>query len=146
MDGPPECVRLERRHWLEMQEHVASRAPLEACGLMGGEGGVCRLVIPVSNIAGSPVRFRMDPEEQIQAMLRIEHMELDLLGIYHSHPSGPPGPSPTDYADAAYPEAAYLIWFPEQGSWKCRAFDLLGEPGAAIPIHILDNERQHPER
>ncbi len=146
MDGPPDSVRIERRRWLEMREHVASQYPLEACGLMGGEGGMCRLVIPVRNMAGSPVRFRMDPEEQIQAMLRIESLGLDLLGIYHSHPSGPAGPSPTDYADAAYPEAAYLIWSLERDAWNCRAFDLFGEPGAEIPIDVLDEESQSPER
>lgn len=79
-------------------------------------------------------------------MLRIEGLGLDLVGIYHSHPSGPPGPSPTDFADAAYPEAAYLIWFPGGGGWACRAFDLLGDPGAEIPIDVTDGERASDTR
>jgi proteasome lid subunit RPN8/RPN11 len=134
----PGCVRLERSQWQEMRDHVASLYPMEACGLIGGEGEFARLVIPVTNEADSTVRFRMDPEQQVKAMLRIEAMGLELMGIYHSHPSGPDGPSEADYREAAYPEAAYLIWYRESGIWRCRAFDLFKDRGAQIPIHVLD--------
>jgi proteasome lid subunit RPN8/RPN11 len=119
-----------------MREHVISEHPLESCGLVGGQDGQAEVVIPVSNIAGSAVRFRMDPNEQIQAMMRIEESGWELLGIYHSHPQGPSGPSVTDFQEAAYPEAAYLIWFREGQTWSCRAFDLLENPGQEIPIVV----------
>jgi proteasome lid subunit RPN8/RPN11 len=49
---------------------------------------------------------------------------LDLVGIYHSHPSGPEMPSVTDVAEAYYPEAIYLIWSGANGEWTCRGFTI----------------------
>ena len=136
MSSIPPVLHLRQTHWVQMQEHVSAQAPLEACGLIGGRDGRAQIVIPVTNVAGSAVRFRMDPQEQVQAMLRIEDSGLSLIGIYHSHPSGPPGPSATDFREAAYPEAAYLIWFPDDDQWACRAYDLLENPGQEIQIRL----------
>lgn len=136
MGTPPTVLHLRPSHWREMRGHVSSEYPLEACGLIGGLGARSKIVIPVSNVAASDVRFRMDPEEQIKAMLQIEQAGLSLIGIYHSHPAGPSGPSATDYREAAYPEAAYLVWFREGDHWSCEAYDLIGNPGERIQILV----------
>ena len=34
---------------------------------------------------------------------------LDVLGFYHSHPHSAADPSPTDLAEATYPELLYVI-------------------------------------
>ena len=52
----------------------------------------------------------------------MEELGFELLAIYHSHPNGPDHPSPTDLAEHAYPETAALIWYPQAGVWRCRAF------------------------
>ncbi len=35
---------------------------------------------------------------------------LELVGIYHSHPHGPPGLSEIDVKEAYYPEVVHLVW------------------------------------
>lgn len=117
-----------------MQEHVTECLPEEACGLLGGQGGRAEIVLPVENVLHSPSRFRMEPSEQIRAMTEIEQRGLELMAIYHSHPSGPEVLSATDLAELAYPEAIYLLWYPTMGGWTCRAFDVSSGSTEELPL------------
>lgn len=66
-------------------------APFETCGfIVNTPGGFW--VHPVKNVHPNPEHnFEMDPEEQARAF-----HELNIVGVYHSHPSGPPQPSAAD--------------------------------------------------
>ncbi len=75
----------------------------------------------VTNQAQSPVRYLMDPIEQLHAFEWIEAQGLDLLGIFHSHPTGPETVSPTDIAEAAY-DVVYVIVSRSNGIWHTRGF------------------------
>ncbi len=121
-----------------MLEHVLSCLPQEACGLLGGVEGSILCVRPVKNISGNPYRFRMDPNEQIGAMFEVEEQGHQIVAIYHSHPLGPGCPSEADINQAAYPETAYLIWYPSGENWNCRAFRMVPEGFEEIPI-VLDS-------
>lgn len=118
-----------------MLEHVLRCLPEEACGLLAGRGDEVSRVLPVSNVLRSPFRFRMEPRAQLEAMQAIEGEGLEMLGIYHSHPRGPAGPSPIDLAEAAYPEALHLIWWPGKGGWEVRAYEFQGED--VHPVDLL---------
>jgi len=115
-------MRLTYAQWVSMRDHIVAHLPEEACGLIGGVGDEARLVLPVTNELHSPVRFRMSPQEQLEAFLRFEEGRLDLIGIFHSHPRGPARPSPTDMAEWMYADVKSLIWAPRMGLWSARAF------------------------
>ena len=123
--------------WHEMRNHVAQHAPLEACGLLAGKTDRVEEVILVRNQAQSPERFVMDPSEQLKAFDWIESNGLDLLGIFHSHPSGPEILSVTDIAEAAY-EVVHLIWSFNDDLWKLRGFWI--ENGQAFDVSLLMEE------
>ncbi len=90
--------------------HARQVYPEEACGLIGGTGDEGRMLWPIRNVAADPAsRFRMDPEEQVRAFAAFEGRGWAMIGIYHSHPGGPPRPSETDIAEAQYPTAYYVI-------------------------------------
>ena len=89
--------------------------------MLAGKNDRVEKVILVRNQAQSPVRFVMDPYEQLQAFDWIESNGLDLLGIFHSHPAGPETASATDIAEAAY-EVVHLIWSRKQDRWQVRGF------------------------
>ena len=129
---------LSPQHRERMRGQVSQAVPEEACGIIGGviEGDTCRAleVIAISNALHSPVRYRMDPEEQWAAFQTLEKQGLELVGIYHSHPNGPEAPSPTDIAEAYYPEAVYLIWSRQGDEWDCRAFTIQDGLVEAIAI------------
>ena len=87
--------------------------PNEACGLIAGsapalEGGLASRFLPLTNVAASPFRYLIDPNEQLRAMLDIDDADEVVWGIVHSHVMSPAVPSDTDVGLAAYPDALYL--------------------------------------
>ena len=51
----------------------------------------------------------MDPEGQIDAMRKIRELDEELFAIYHSHPTAPAEPSPTDLEQIGYPDTLQII-------------------------------------
>ena len=105
----------------KMTAHVQSQAPLEACGLLAGRDSKVESVFEVTNQAQSEVRYVMDPIEQLHAFECIESNGQELIGIFHSHPTGPEIVSPSDIAQATY-AVVYVILAPVNGSWRARGF------------------------
>ena len=106
-----------------MMDHVQLHAPLEACGLLAGKDSKVEKIFEVQNQAQSAVRFVMNPLEQLAAFEWIDSNGMDLLGIFHSHPTGPETVSPSDIAEAAY-TVVYVILARMDGApaWRARGF------------------------
>ena len=128
---------IRKKHWQEMLNYVQQNAPLESCGLLAGKNEQVEKVIFVRNQAQSPVRFVMDPYDQLKAFDWIESNQLDLLGIFHSHPTGPETVSATDIAEAAY-EVVQLIWSRNQNRWQVRGFWIENGIATEVPLQILE--------
>lgn len=120
-----------------MLEHVDRHTPLEACGLLAGKEDRVEKVLLIRNQAQSLTRFVMDPYEQLQAFTWIDSHELDLLGIFHSHPAGPETASITDIAEAAY-EVVHLIWSRNQNSWTARGFWIENGSATEVVLQIVE--------
>lgn len=131
-------IVLRRTHWQQMLEDCRSRLPLEACGLVSGKDGKSTRVYPAENALQSPVRYRLEPKQQLQILNEIEESGCDLLAIYHSHPNGPEGPSETDLAEAAYPDAVYLIWSNVDSKWSCRAYQIVDGVSREVEIVLAE--------
>lgn len=116
-----EALSLSTAQLQAMIAHVSALAPREACGLLAGRNARVAKVLRVTNQAQSETRYVMEPIEQLRAFEWIEANELELLGIYHSHPAGPSTPSPTDIAEARYP-VVHVILSPAKGDWQARGF------------------------
>lgn len=132
-------IRMKRIHWQAMNRHVVACLPEEACGFLCGIGEVVKEVIPVTNELHSSTRFRMDPEEQLAAMLKMDEQGFQMVGIYHSHVHGPEDPSETDLMESSYLDIAHVIWSPLDDSWQCRAYLLTDEVSIEIPV-LIDSE------
>ena len=84
-------------------------APNEACAIVGVRDARAELALPVTNDAASPLRFEMNPREQLHAVERLEEEGLD-VAIFHSHTRSAPYPSQTDVNFARWwPGATWLI-------------------------------------
>ena len=140
MDSLGTMLKLRRIHWQMMLDDITERDLEEACGLVAGVDQTSLEVFPVTNILHSPVRYRMDPEQQLKYFNQIDKNQWDLLAIYHSHPQGLDGPSPIDIAEASYPGVIYLIWSQINGEWNCQGF--LIEKGLVEKVEIfqIDDE------
>lgn len=81
-----------------------------------------RSVYRAENVAHSPRRtYLIDPEAQLAIMEKIEDRGQDVVGFYHSHPVGPPRPSPVDETRATWVGYSYAICLPRipfVGSWR----------------------------
>jgi proteasome lid subunit RPN8/RPN11 len=130
-------LTLNGKHVQEIVGHVNVHAPLEACGLLAGKNDRVEKVLFVGNQAQSPVRFVMDPSEQLKAFDWIESNELELLGIFHSHPAGPETVSPTDIAEAAY-DVVHVVCSRLHGQWKLRGFWIENEKSVEIALQIVE--------
>lgn len=92
-----------------MLNHCREEVPLEACGLLVGEGGQAVVGYATDNQHRSPVIYKVDDQQLCEAVSEIRHERHDLIGIYHSHVKTDPVPSRTDIQQATWPEAFYLI-------------------------------------
>jgi proteasome lid subunit RPN8/RPN11 len=120
----PGTLRLSRLHLKKIRQHLEACLPEEGCGLIAGLLDTAEFVLPVRNELHDPVRFRMDPVEQLEKMIWIEDQGLEILAIFHSHPAGPGYPSETDIAEFAYPGTITIIGSKEYGVWQFSAFEI----------------------
>ena len=130
-------LTLNRTHLFAMQRHVNHEAPLEACGLLGGNHQVVELVLPVKNAAESRVKFKMDPKAQLRALQQLEAEGMELLAIFHSHPKGPSVPSATDIEESAYP-VVNIIWSKAGRRWQARGFWIDAGQAVEVPLTVLE--------
>jgi proteasome lid subunit RPN8/RPN11 len=81
---------------------AARAAPAECCGLLLGRGGRIDGVALAANVAADPLRhFEIDPAALFAAHRAARTGGPELIGYYHSHPTGHPLPSATDCAHAS---------------------------------------------
>jgi proteasome lid subunit RPN8/RPN11 len=92
----------------EMIAHCLAGRPNEACGLLASNNGEIVKVFQMSNASASPMRYSLDPKEQLAAYLKIDDSGWELAGVFHSHTHTEAYPSPTDVREAVE-DVPYLI-------------------------------------
>jgi [CysO sulfur-carrier protein]-S-L-cysteine hydrolase len=103
-------LRIPRQLRDEIVAHARAEAPNECCGMIAARDGRAVAVHRTRNIHASPLRFEMDPGEQLRVLDAIEEAGLELGAIYHSHTRTEPYPSPTDVNLARWwPEPLWVI-------------------------------------
>jgi [CysO sulfur-carrier protein]-S-L-cysteine hydrolase len=128
-------VRLPRTFLEEMIAQARASAPLETCGLLAGREGQATRVLPVPNVLHSRVAYRMDGQEFADAMTACD---FEPLAIYHSHPAGPPVPSPTDIAESFYPDSIHIIISLAQEPPSVRAFRIVDGDVTKVGIETFE--------
>lgn len=129
---PGNVLSLRRDVYDDIVDHALEGRPEEVCGVLGGtyDAGTSRVEVarPATNVADRPeVRYYIDPAEQLELIDELEDGGDDVVGFYHSHPTGPTNPSATDAARATWPARSYLIvaldGHPFVGSWRWNGDD-----------------------
>ncbi len=122
-------IALARTAYDAVVRHAREGGDEEVCGVLAGTYGEGKsrveAVYRARNAAEQPtVRYRIDPEEQLAIFESVADAGRSVVGFYHSHPAGPPGPSETDVARAAWPDRSYVVCAldgqPFVGSWRWR--------------------------
>ena len=85
-------IRVEAEPWAAMVAHARAIYPNECCGAMlgstDGEQKLVKAVLPLENaFAGAQAaRYELRPEDLLAADKAARERQMDLIGIYHSHP------------------------------------------------------------
>ncbi len=89
-----------------IEDHARETYPEECCGFLIGDATEPRRVVESRRATNAAEeersrRYTIDPLELLRADDAARQSELDLIGIYHSHPDHPSSPSEFDRSRAA---------------------------------------------
>ena len=85
-------IRIDQEPWAAMVSHARQTYPNECCGAMLGEitddGKHVRVAIALQNAfqGAQATRYELRPEDLLAADKAARERNMDLIGIYHSHP------------------------------------------------------------
>jgi [CysO sulfur-carrier protein]-S-L-cysteine hydrolase len=145
-------MRVPSRIREELLAHAREDAPNECCGLVGGEAGELTTYYRVRNAEASPLRYMLDPTEQLRATNEMEEKGEELAAIFHSHTGSPAYPSQTDINLALmdrredgevvgkvplFPGAVYLIASLAEGEEPLRGFRIEEDGVSEVELEIV---------
>lgn len=130
--------RITRTAVEDIVAHAREARPAECCGLLLGSGTTIAEAVRTRNTSDDPNKFFIEPRAHIEARREARGRGLDVLGFYHSHPHSPPEPSPTDLAEASYPDDLYLIINPATDPATVRLFRLVEKKFVEAPFLIVE--------
>lgn len=94
-------VEISRSLLDDLVAAAAASPEAEICGLLLGGAGRIERILPAANVAGDPARrFEIDPAVLFAAHRAARAGGPQIVGHYHSHPTGAAVPSPRDAAQA----------------------------------------------
>ena len=95
-----ECVVLTQKEKDKLVAHEIEQQPNESCAMLLGKkvDNDCNVkdVFLTENIDNSQTNFTISPKELLQGYQLAEKMQLELVGVFHSHPNSDAIPSSTD--------------------------------------------------
>ena len=103
-----------------MISQAYSELPNECCGLLAGrmeesvnapKSQVAKVdrCYPLVNAAASPTEYLSDARSMFEAVRDMRLSRLDLVAVFHSHPTSPPIPSRTDLERNYSPDTPNFI-------------------------------------
>lgn len=123
--------------------HCLAVYPNEACGILAGISGRVQRVIPIRNVMSSPTSYMMDSQEQHRTFQEIRANGMEMIAIYHSHPSSPPVPSARDRELACwdgipiFPGIDYIIVGLQDGETIIKAYNVSLEGWTSFEMTML---------
>ncbi|MBB6634006.1 Mov34/MPN/PAD-1 family protein [Cohnella thailandensis] len=138
MSVPARCI-IPHRIATDLISQCRARLPYEACGVLLGIRTEEELTVEsyclLRNVAADPRdSFRFAPDEWIRLNLQTQKNQREIVGLWHSHPSGPALPSAQD-AEGWDGCGSYWIVGLEGGRTDLRAYARSG--GEWIPIPLI---------
>lgn len=128
----------------EMHEHLIASYPHEGCGFFYGKINDRKEVVEIKAVENqnktNPERiFEIAPIDYVKAERHAIENNLDLLGVYHSHPDHPAVPSVTDLK-FAQPNFSYVIVSIVKGEVAATSSWTLNDTHKFVQEPVFDNE------
>ena len=126
-----------------MLGHAKRDLPNECCGLLLGTSRLIDYTVAARNLRLSPNRYLVDPVDHFSAIRAARANGLWVVGVYHSHPTGAPIPSATDFREARDVmnwEFVYVIVSPGSGcaeTGKIAGYRLRGQSFETVDLTAI---------
>lgn len=79
-----------------LSEYSENQKPNESCAILFGKNDKVLDLFLTENMEKSPVNFRISNKQLIECYKIAEEKEMEVIGIFHSHPNSDAYPSNTD--------------------------------------------------
>jgi proteasome lid subunit RPN8/RPN11 len=128
-------VLLSRAIHEALLAQAVAELPNECCGLLAAavsESDPPRVVrveqhYPLVNAAASPLEYVSDARSMFEAVRDMRRRGLDVVGVYHSHPTSEPVPSRKDLQRNYSPDVVNFIISLKDGTPRIRGWWLTAE-------------------
>ena len=130
-------IILSKKHNQILKEHAKSKKPNESCAILFGKESRVLEVYLTENIEESPTNFTISNTELVNAYRYAEEKNLEVIGIFHSHPNSEAYPSNTDKKFMKINPVVWIIYSNLKDQF--RAYYLDSEP---IEIQIFEEPLQ----
>jgi proteasome lid subunit RPN8/RPN11 len=135
-------MRISDAQLKQIYAHAKEIYPYECCGFLLGtfdQSGTVTQVRPAENQNQERTdRFVISPEEFARVQFDADEAELDIIGIYHSHPDWPAIPSQTDM-ESAWEAVYYLIISVHEGRpFNTNVWRLADSPPRRFKMMLLE--------
>jgi proteasome lid subunit RPN8/RPN11 len=92
-------ISIHHSHLHALEKLAVNTLPNESCAILLGKRSnikpIVQYILPMNNSSHSSIEFNIDPDDLYHAYDKARLMNLDIIAIFHSHPS-PPIPSAMD--------------------------------------------------
>jgi len=93
-----------------LAQYSENQKPNEACAILFGKEDKVLDIFLTDNIEESPVNFTISNEQLIEAYKIAEDQNVEIVGIFHSHPNSEAFPSNTDKKFMQSNPVAWIIY------------------------------------
>jgi len=122
----------------QILKQAKAEAPIEACGILAGKDGEVEKLYKMTNADQSSDHFMMEPKEQFTVVKDIRLSGLEMLAIYHTHPTTPARLSAEDIRLALTPAVTYVIVSLQSAdSPVIKGFLIREDDIAEVPVKVL---------
>jgi proteasome lid subunit RPN8/RPN11 len=88
-----EYLSIHHNHLNALEKLAVKTLPNESCAILLGKKSnttsIVKYILPMNNSSHSSIEFNIDSDDLYQAYNQAVLMNLDILAIFHSHPSQP---------------------------------------------------------
>lgn len=130
-------ITITKKHHGILINHAQSRFPNESCALLFGteKSGTATVtdIFLAENIERSPVNFTIANDELLRAYREAEQKNLDVVGIFHSHPHSEAFPSATD---KKFMGINPVVWVISDKKGELKAY-VLDSKVMQVPVRIV---------
>jgi [CysO sulfur-carrier protein]-S-L-cysteine hydrolase len=121
-----EILLIHDYHLNELRKLAIDSLPNESCAILLGKKtetkNIVKYIVPLNNSAQSSIAFIIDSDDLFTIYKKAKLMNLDVISIFHSHPSNP-FPSETDKIYMHLNPVIWIIYSTYSNSFKSFVLD-----------------------